>query len=162
MNGVSRREMTRAEKLAETMGMIVTLAMFSAGVIGLLFAIANSAEAQSIYPVGTAQEGEAYPTGENVTPTNTQGGCYRFDTYHGKCQVDEVKVPADEVFHPNGQSYREHWFEAGRQLCKYQLAEAEYAYNYYVTNHGEEHGATQLFKYRLEIQRGICSQFEVE
>lgn len=98
--------------------------------------------------------------------TTPDGPCKRrnWQLYTGKCSKVEgtVSVPESDVFHEDGQPFKAHWQAAGRNICLRDLADLKYARDWYAQNHGENHGATQLYGYSLAIKEVYCKQFKVE
>lgn len=186
------RTHTRKELVAESLGTLITLAVLWSSLYAVLWAMAETAEAQEVECSSTDHlEWQKCMTEKTKLPDNpcnelTGDEFYRcmsdeeannrivtdadgakclyrgFDIIRAKCKVAIDPAVAKLLVHENGQTFKEHWEEAARNICRRDLADLEYAYGWYRDNHGETHGATQIYMYRLVLKRLYCKQFGVE
>lgn len=151
------RTHTRTELIAEALGTLITLAVFSVGVYSLLWALAETAEAQ--YDAADSYNEIVPPKDQDEILNTPDGPCKRrnWSLYLQKCSKveDTVTVPEQEHFHGDGDTYRAH-YEASKQ-CHAINAWLLESYNWFLGTLGAEHSLTQLYKYSLEASLAGCA-----
>lgn len=174
------RSLTTKDKAVETVGMILGSAAVVAAAWAMLTLgwLLSPAHAECVEDaMNRPGRDGAYPTGCFVKPVPVEpSNCvswnnigpnkvctnYREEPETVAPEEPKVLIPESEVFHPDGDPYKDHWFAAGQNICLRDLADLKFAYDWYVTNHGAWHGATQIYAYRLAVKQLDCKQFKVE
>lgn len=100
-----------------------------------------------LYPTGCfVKELPVDPEAENIVPGEASDYETSEDLYIPRGE-NQVLMQEMDVFHPNGQLYKDHYVAAA--YCLKEIRAAEQGYLYYLLHYGQYHGATLEFLSRL-------------